>query len=67
MKYKDLDSQQRFQKAWDAMLAQANQKVQSTRAQPEPKDESCIWPFLVGVVTGLGICVLINIVRSYIC
>ena len=59
MKHKDLDSQNRYQKAWDAMMAQKDRKEQpqSTYTPPEPEDDSTFffWMcFVLGLVVGFG-------------
>ena len=65
MKHKDLDSQNRYQKAWDAMMAQADRKPQKTEPVEEPR---IVWDrfdwtaFCIGFCAAVGWLLLMGVV-----
>ena len=50
MRYKDIDSQNRFQRAWDAMMAQ---KPEEKPAPVTPEQEDDTWILMGMLVTGI--------------
>ena len=58
MTYKDLDSQNRYQKAWDAMMAQSKEQPKQETEPPKPEDDNTFffWMcFMLGLVVGFGL------------